>query len=326
MDWSLLAKYFANEANSSEAKEIEAWCNYSSQNKKIFLQVYSSWKLSYVDRINEKEAWRKVKKNLHQQKRKTIIALPLFYKIAASLLIIAALIYGLNKGTNISTPREEFIIVESSNKPIKIELTDGSIVHLNKNSIFKYPQYFKNKERKVFIDGEGFFEVAKKDNLPFIVSTSEFKIKVLGTSFNVDAFSSKPISNVSVKTGKVLVSTSKSVGKLINRVLLVKGEMASLNIQKDSLFKTSLSNDNYLAWKTGILKFDNTKLQEVKETLNRVYSANITFANSTLNSCFLTASFNNKTLEEVIDVLASTYKLKIKMTSKGIVLYGKGCS
>ncbi len=323
INWNLLANYFAKEANNEEINKVKAWLNTDDENKKIFLKLYSIWQLTQLDRIDEKAAWKRVKENLPKQKRNIVSLQPMFYKIAASILIIAAIVYSFINHSGNSIVSEEFVTVTSYNNLKKINLPDGSVVHLNKNSNFRYPQHFNKNTRDVFIDGEGFFEVVKNTSIPFIVTTTHFNIKVVGTSFNIDSYSSKSTANVIVKTGKVFVSQSS--GTIKNHLILVKNEMATLDIEKDSLFKNSSSHNNYLAWKSGILEFDNTMLSEVIESLNKVYDTHITFGNDALKTCVLTAQFNNRSLKEVIAVLESTYSLKVEWASNRIKLYGISC-
>jgi transmembrane sensor len=323
INWNLLAKYFAGETSTTENKKVEAWKALNEDNKKIIKQSYYAWELVQVNRIDEREAWEKIERKLGKQKTKIIFFRPIFYKIAASLLLIFAVLYSLNERTNSSTIANEFTTVESNNESLRIVLDDASIVHLNKNTKFKYPKSFNGKNREVFIDGEGFFEVTKNANMPFIVSTANLKIKVVGTSFNVEAFSSKPIAKVTVKTGKVSVTEHNRKTK--NHLLLSKNEMATLDIVEGTLSKSSLVNNNNLAWKTGILIFNQIKLDEVVKTINKVYDTKIIFNNDDPKSCLLTAQFNNRPVEEVLDVLATTFKLKVEWTSTKIILYGKSC-
>jgi ferric-dicitrate binding protein FerR (iron transport regulator) len=322
IDWSLLAKYFTKEANDEEIKEVEAWLASSEQNKARMREIHTSWQLSSGNKIDEKAAWKNVKEQLQNKKKKSFTFNPWLYKIAAGLLILIVATYAINK---YKIRHQEWVTVTSKDGQTRISLEDGSIIHLNSNTILKYPRQFSGDKREVFIEGEAFLEVSKRDSLPFIVSTSDLKVRVLGTSFNVDAYPDDHTTTVAVASGRVLVA-SNDEENVKPPMLLEKGEIGVLVFEKDSLFKANLANDNYLAWKTRLLEFDNSKLEDVIKTLNKVYNTNILIDNELLGMCLLTAKFNNKSEDEIIDILANTYDLKIERTSTGLKLYGKGCN
>lgn len=323
INWVLLTKYFAQEVDSDEAQEVEEWLEAKDSNKEVFLQLYASWQLSLDKNFDERAAWKKVQHRI--QKKKAFILNPLIYKVAASLLLIAVSTFLINKWTKIETLSEEWVSVTSKGGLTVVTLEDGSVVHLNKNTTLKYPRHFDQEKREVHIDGEGFFEVSKRDSLPFVVSTNDLKIKVLGTSFNVDAYSGEKTSNVAVKSGLVSVAATTIESHSKALLMLRKDDMATLVFDKDSLFKTTLNHNNYLGWKTKVFDFDHTELKEVIKMLNKAYERPIILDNKGLNRCLLSAKFNNKSLEEVIDILVITYGLKVEVTSNGIRLYGNGC-
>jgi transmembrane sensor len=322
INWGLIAKYLANEATLEEIQEVELWLITNDQNKEELVQVYKSWQLSQLNKVDEKAAWKLVKEQI--QPKSKAIKLPLIYKIAASFLLIATVFFILNRPKAI-IDSNNIITISSKDKTMSVELEDGSFVHLNKNTTFRYPQKFNDSIRQVFIDGEGFFEVAKRNGLPFKVTTSKLDIKVLGTSFNVDSYTGKTQMAIEVRTGIVAVSRANITSKNNDQIILSEKEMATFLEDKDSLYKSPLSNENYLAWKTGVLEFDRTALLDVIKTLNETYDNNISINDQQLGNCLLTARFNNISLVEVLDALTSTYNLKIEQTSKGIIIYGKGC-
>lgn len=326
INWTLLTKYLAQEANEEEINEVEVWLDVEERHKEILRQLYSSWQLSSGNKIDEKVAWTNVKRQLQNKKKKSFVLNSLFYKVAASLLLVVAVVFFIRESTKKGEPSEGWITVTSKDGVTVIELEDGSIVHLNKNTTLKYPQHFNDDKREIFIEGEGFFEVSKRDSLAFVVSTTDLSVRVLGTSFNVDAYSDQKTTAITVRSGRVSVASNSDDGNFKTPLLLKKGEIGVLVFEKDSLFKSYLPNDNYLAWKTRILEFDNSKLQEVVEVLNGVYNEDITIDNNLLKECLLTAKFNNKSLEEIMDILVMTYDLKVKKTSTRLILYGKGCN
>lgn len=124
-------------------------------------------------------------------------------KVAA--VIVLLLTGGITLWHLSSSPATEVKLMVKSTDPTqraKITLPDGSMVHLNVNSTLTYPEEFEDGLRRVSLEGEAFFEVQRDTDRPFLVSSAGLETKVLGTSFNVNAYKGKE-EMVTVKSGKV---------------------------------------------------------------------------------------------------------------------------
>src|SRR5690606_36229691 len=97
----------------------------------------------------------------------------------------------------------------------QVSLPDGTKVWLNADSKLYYPRAFSGNTRTVQMEGEAYFEVAKDEQKPFIVQTNRQKVEVLGTHFNVNAYSEEPISAVSLLEGKVKVSLANQAERTL---------------------------------------------------------------------------------------------------------------
>lgn len=156
----------------------------------------------------------------------------------------------------------------------KLALSDGTEVWLNATSRLRFPFAFNGDKREVYLEGEGYFNVAKKDGQPFIVHTAHTDITVLGTSFNVNAYN-KDVTTTSLVTGKVL---TKSGDK---EVTLKPGqEVAFTSSNKVSV--DNFDTDEVLAWMRGLYVFHNTSLEHIAAVIERWYGVKVVFDDPSL--------------------------------------------
>jgi ferric-dicitrate binding protein FerR (iron transport regulator) len=143
----------------------------------------------------------------------------------------------------------------------------------------------------------------------------EQTIKVLGTSFNVNAYSKQV--KVWVKTGKVQVKKSSSV------IQLLPGEQAE--VQGDDVVRSANVDANQAAYFSQSFNFENTDLSSVVTTLSQVYGVKVTLANEAMNHCKLTVNFEKESLENILAVIATTFDINVQKQGQNFVLEGKGC-
>lgn len=321
----LLAKYLSNEVNSSEKLEVESWLNLSDknreemeENRRILRNVDAYYK---AKAFNSEEAWNKVHSSIHpaqfklnQRKNRRKNQFKQFYKYAA-ILVVAVLLGGVGYYFGFNKFPTEYTEVVSTNKQVlnEIVLPDGSLVSLNSNSRLEFPEHFASDVREVSIIGEGFFDVKPNPDKPFIINAGGTQIKVLGTSFNVAAYPESKMVEVIVKTGKVEVT--RKAENLVSeslKVLLMPGEKGTLFYESKILQKTENNNINFLAWKTNDIIFNETPLKEVITCLENVYHIDIDILDTELEREVLSAHFNKKPIDFVLNVVRLTFDLELK--------------
>ena len=152
-----------------------------------------------------------------------------------------------------------------------IILADGSQIDLNAESSISYPETFSGNVRKVYLEGEAFFDVTSDPKRPFIVETPEMTTRVLGTEFNVCSYKNAAAA-VTVVEGRVEVASNETRDK----TLVTPGEMATL--LPDGALKTEAVNlDRFTSWRTGYYYFEDEKLEDIMRTLGRWYNVNVEF-------------------------------------------------
>ncbi len=207
------------------------------------------------------------------------------------------------------------VAVESGTQVI--ELPDGSLITLNSGSSARYTAKESLSYRKVKLSGEAFFEVARDTTRPFIIDAGPAQIEVLGTSFNVNAYPDNAAVEVTVNSGLVAMSAKQDKDKLI---LLNKGNTGVYSKKQSALNLVVAGDLNAVAWKTRILEFTETSLEEVVAKLNHTYRSDILIGNNELKDLTITVSFNMQELDAVLKVLASTLDLKIEKSGSKITI------
>ncbi|QSE98882.1 FecR family protein [Fulvivirga lutea] len=317
-NYELIGKYLSNDCSQEERTFIEQWINESEENAAEFQRIKSIWiAAASKDSSSKARVWYAIQSEMNEPRT---FQLKQIWKVAASILLIATI--GLsylyfNSDKTDSFLNDSTTVVHSKSAKKEIILPDGSLITLNKNSSIEYTSNFQSS-RNIKLTGEAFFDVVRDENNPFIITTESLKVKVLGTSFDVNARSGKKAS-VHVKSGIVEVSNLSKSGS----IKIEKNEqVVAVN---DELVKDKMRNENAYAWNTGIITFNNDQLSDVINTLEETYEVEIELANSYLAQCTLTAKFENKTIDEIISLLKKTYHLSISNQNSKIIINGSSC-
>ena len=187
-----------------------------------------------------------------------------------------------------------------------IKLPDGSLATLYPGSGIKYPKKFNDKSRPIKLEGEAFFKVIKDSLRTFSVSSSDMMVKVLGTSFNVEAYYGSKIFNVVVEEGKVAVSNREE--ELTE--YLLPGQKASFNRDAKDIIKTLNKDLNFNAWRTRKIVFDNSSLEELAATLSKTYFTDIQVMTLARDQN-ISVIFEDKTLDYILNTIEATLDVNI---------------
>lgn len=239
-----------------------------------------------------------------------------YYPVAAAAVLIPLLVLGLslwNRNLPSETPRFAQISyhVDPGVKG-QISLPDGSTVELNSGSSLQVLG-----DRRVFLDGEGWFEVETDKEHPFYVDTpSGISVKVTGTQFNLSNYKNEDFNVLLVKGSIELKSAPKGTPLNIkpSEQVTVKRGVASKE------FANLQEKKNATAWKEGVLVFDDKPLREAIPMLERWYGVHITVEASSLWEEHLTGEFNTETIHEVMNVLALTHGFTYSIDHKDITI------
>ena len=241
------------------------------------------------------------------------------YRIAAVLVLGLMMTFSLVYFSRVAGMER----VVAENEPVEVILDDGTGVIVNRHSRLRYSRKFDKEERKVYLSGEAWFDVARDTTKPFVIDAGDALVQVLGTSFNVNAYKENPTVEITVESGMVALSAKEDQKNLI---VMKAGSGGIYHKSQGELKLIPTSDPNSLAWKTRELFFEGTSLREVVELVNRVYGANLVIMNQELLACPITVTFMEQSLESVLKVLESTLDLQLTRIGNEIRLDGEGCT
>lgn len=333
VNYDLLAKFFAKETTAQESAEVRSWANASAENQEQFSTLKFLWKdanaLKNIGNeslpdVDVESALSKIKSRPSSnaapiQPELKVVKSPNrfnFLRIAAGVALLIGAGWLAFSYLNTEPQSKQ---IYAANEIIEQPLADNSIVKLNKGATLTYPETFKENSREVELEGEAFFEVEHMPEKPFLVHAGEANVKVLGTSFNITSSANVDSTLVHVHTGKVLLYFEEE------QVMLTKGMTGVFykNTKKVAILEEKVTAHSF--WANRNLSFKRTQLGEAVTELKSLYKKNIGFSNMALANCNLTVDFENKTIEEILDIIALTLDLEVVKTTDGFLLKGEGC-
>jgi ferric-dicitrate binding protein FerR (iron transport regulator) len=196
----------------------------------------------------------------------------------------------------------------------QVILPDGTKVWLNAASSLRYPVSFARlKLREVRLTGEGYFEVARNSKMPFIVSTNTQDIEVLGTTFNVMAYSDEATVKTTLLNGLIKVSTNNS------HTLLKPGEQSIL--ENNGLFKITNDADvtEAISWKNGLTTFKDEDIKGIMRKISRWYDVDVVYKGDIPERIFMGGIPRNANLSELLNVLEES-KIHFEVEGKKVVV------
>ncbi|MDE6163608.1 MAG: DUF4974 domain-containing protein, partial [Bacteroides sp.] len=194
-------------------------------------------------------------------------------------------------------------------------LADGTTVHLNAGSKLTYPVRFVGKHRTVRLEGEAYFDVVADENHPFVVQTHLGEVMVLGTAFNVNAYTHSSVCYTTLVRGKVQVSTPNA-----GTVTLRPGEQAV--VSANGTEKRIVDLDEYIGWVNGVYNFKNRSLGEIMETFERWYDIQVYYETPDLRDITYSGSLKRYgAINSFLDALELTGDLTYKISGRKVLIY-----
>ena len=252
-----------------------------------------------------------------------------YVKWAASVLVVLSLsfvLYLVQKEARLSQlPKEESIsmIVKSNGYGRKstIFLSDGTAVYLDSDSRITYPSRFKGDQREVYLTGEAYFDVAHDPAKPFIVKAGPVNIKVLGTEFNVRAFSGDGIIKVSLEQGQVEISNEVNRRGISDKLFLSPGQSVVYHVRKAGFEHVKRFDPmEDCAWKDGIIYFKKANFNEVIYKLKKWYNVQFEVVNKPSSVWSYSGSFNNQNLDNVLRSIGFSQGFSYEIMSDKVLI------
>lgn len=324
IDIELITRFLSGESSAAEKKELERWLSENPDHPGLLEQYKKVWsevgRIESVAGIDLDTEWQALESRLEESEK--VIPITSGRKRTASFYIgriaVAAMLAVILTFSGIFlVNRTGYRTLATMDQPEELVLPDGSTVTLNHFSSLKYPRRFSGDLREIELEGEGFFEVERNPEHPFVISTRDVDIRVLGTSFNVNAYSENTAVEVIVKTGEVSVTRH---GEVPETIVLKPGNRGVYKRAEETLEITREIDQNYLAWKTRSFIFEDQTLLVVSEQLGKVYQAEIIIASDSLKDARITTTFSDQSLDAILNVLSATLDLDVRKSNGQIIL------
>lgn len=228
-----------------------------------------------------------------------------FAKIAAIIVFVLSTsisIYYVSTEYNSKNNVLSYETIVPHGSQSKIILPDGTVAWLNSGSTLKYNNSYGNKNRTVFLTGEGYFEVRKNAEKPFIVCADNLKIKVLGTIFNVRSYMNEASVEVNLLEGKVDVSllkenNSPTISLLPNQKIIYNKASNKMQSYKSDAARAA-------TWTTGKICFVDASLEDISKDLERRYDVKIQIKTQSFKSELFSGSLNlNQSIDKILDYI-----------------------
>lgn len=311
-------KYFTDELSLKEKDLLFDRINASEEEKKEYARMQISVALSSMAHQKGDEVWstRKMKELQARVRRKRFRSFSLYALRYAAVAVVAVIgtwftftqYSGLEdtEGTLIAVPKGQRVY---------ITLADGTEVWLSPRTKVRVPNRFNKKNRVVELDGEGYFSVAKDAEHPFIVQTKKYDVKVLGTKFNVFAYSESPRFETDLVEGSVQVYDRENQK---NSVVLSPNEKAYL--KNNRLMKTGYVFDNEDYLKNGIFSFTGVPFSEILNYLSLWYNVKFELKDATSLDHKVSGKFRQSDeVKDILKALQGVHRFNYKIENENLI-------
>ena len=209
---------------------------------------------------------------------------------------------------------ESLQLATANGQTYQLTLPDGTKVWLNASSKLTFPASFNGQtERRVELEGEGYFEVSKNKTHPFIVKTKRQDVKVLGTHFNIHAYQIEPKEVTTLTEGLVAIKTLK------DQQILNPNYQATVLI--DDKIELTAANLKYnLAWKNGYFRFNQDDIQEIMRRISRWYDIDVVYEGEISQEKFSGNISSSKNISQVLRMLSYSQDVKFKIEGRRVTV------
>ncbi|WP_449039198.1 FecR family protein [Parabacteroides goldsteinii] len=312
MNKDILHKFFEGNASFEEEAAVKQWMEESAENRLAFLKERKLFDAMLL--LGNEEIIKNGKKrfsiNLSSLRTELI-------KIAA----VVAITLGGSYFYYQSSLEKELMAMQTITVPagqrINITLVDGTNVWLNARTSLSYPVKFGKNNRQVVLDGEAYFDVTKDKSKPFIVQTDNYNVEVLGTQFDVNAYSETGEFETTLMSGSVKVasasdSTQKITLKPNNKVYLQDGK----------LHVTAVDDYNPYRWKEGLICFKNETFTSIMKDFEKYYGLTIQVKNKNVFKYVYTGKFRQTDgIDYALRVLQKDIKFTYQRDDENQIIY-----
>ena len=323
MNEELIIRYLQGESTPAEEDLLLKWLQESPENRKFFYEQKALLNYSKVKHFGTDEQISQAEARFHsnirfaesRRKKHVYLRFARYAAVLISLLAVPAILY---KGNYFrSNPKLITVSIAQTDSSKFVLLSDGTRVWLNGNSSLTYSETFSKSERNVQLAGEGYFEVSHDSLHPFRVQTNNIQVKVLGTSFNVRAYSSEKNTETTLVEGKVVIQNNDGN----NLAMLAPGQMAEYDKTSQYLAVKEVDPNGFTAWRHGLIVFTDATLDEITGKLSELYQVHFAINGASVQHISYNFSFRKgQSIEKVLEMLSFIAPIKYNVQGKEIFI------
>lgn len=342
MDDNLLERFFKGECSAEERSRVVAWYLSGEADKALSERIEAYWwaalrrqqEKQSLDHWGREALFDEISNSIHESGReKKVISMHSRtsfgkewkrwrYAAAVALLTILSGWWYFNiPEEHASQPSVQISYISKQTdrgEKRSVTLDDGTVVKLNADSRLRYSTAFgQDSIRKVYLEGEAFFDVARDTLHPFQIYTGNVITTVLGTSFNIEAFAPDEEIAVSVVSGEVKVAQQDAFNEQI--VYLLPGEQAVYTKKDTGIAKKEFDHRHVLSWKDGTLYFKNAEFSDIVNALERWYGVTIEVRRQGIEDGF-SGSYTHRSLESVLEGIGFVLEFDYEINGRKIII------
>ena len=314
--------YFAGKISKADEKKLFEFIQKEEQNYQQFKDWERAWMLSEKEDLRTAREWESLQCRIRTHEAVN----PMISKSGSDLwrwaVAIAAMFVLIAGGTwvvlNTTTfmNKAQYIVFEAPyGEKSKMTFPDGTVVWLNAGSSLKYSNKYNTDDRVVELEGEGYFEVAKKKKIPFVVHTRGYDVVVKGTKFNVTADPEDSNITTTLMEGAVELLKEKQ------HIAMKPGESVTLNVVSGKFTLTKVNPDVSKAWSENRIEYDNISLRELAAKLSRQYDVKIHLLTEEVGDKRFSISLRNQeTIGEVMSALKEIIPIQVERKNMDIYI------
>jgi len=318
----LLDRYLAGEASSTDAAAVQEWLAQDSDHGRLLddLRLIRRAAAGRAPKSSTDGAWAKAVGALRVAPQPRVSRRLLMAALAAAAVVIAliggsALLRRARQWSEFATRAAQRMVVR---------LPDGTQVTIAPRSRVRYAADY-GTHRDLYLDGEAYFQVAHDSQRPLRVHTAASVTEDLGTAFAIRAYADQVATEVVVAQGRVALGRADTTTPSRAPALVLGArDLGRLDSSGVATVRRGVDVGRYLAWTRGVLSFDGTPLGEVVRTLERWYNVEIRVADSALAARRLTATFQNESIDLVLQRIALTVGLRVERADGSVILLRNG--
>jgi ferric-dicitrate binding protein FerR (iron transport regulator) len=313
MNRSTLYRFFEGNCTEDEIKEVRNWIEMSPANKKIFYQESSIFNAATILSSGV------LSSGCSKKTIRTRVLARELLKIAATIFVVLSCVGLWQYFGKQAEEQSAGTINVTTGKNANLVLPDGTKVWLNARTTINYPSSFGKNKRDIFLDGEAYFEVESDESRPFIVHAKTYDINVLGTKFNIDAYSFRHDFVVSLMEGSLKISSATDSG---NSLLLKPSQLAYL--ANNTMHSAPITDYNPYRWREGLICFDNILFPELMKLFEKYYDINICIENDLVKSYICTGKFRQiDGIDYALNILKKDINFKYKREENSNIIHIK---